>query len=178
MIKKTHAIIRSADRFDAKALMTFYFHKPVFASLLDTKREPLMPNQSELEELLQHKDALQSFYAVENKQGDVRGFVVLKGINPEALFGEMMLLFENEIYETEAVLIHEALEFVETRAFQQLHLRKLMTTCLDEEEDLRRFLISNFYQCEGVMREVLFTCGKWHNLETWAKFCIITDTPV
>lgn len=170
MIKKTHAIIRNADRFDAKELLRFYLHKPIFASLLDTKREPLMPNLSELEELLQHKDTAQSFYAVENRIGDICGFVVLKGINPEVLFGEMMLLFENEVYEKEEVLIYEALEFIETRAFQQLHLRKLMTTCLDEEENLRNFLLNHSYQCEGCMREVLFTSGKWHNLETWAKF--------
>ncbi|MGC8737605.1 MAG: GNAT family N-acetyltransferase [Candidatus Hydrogenedens sp.] len=170
MIKKTYATIRNADRFDAKELLRFYLHKPIFATLLDTKREPLMPNLSELEELLQHKDTAQSFYAVENKIGDISGFVILKGINAEALFGEMMLLFENETYDNESALIGEALEFIEVRAFQQLHLRKLMTTCLDVEERLRNFLLNHSYQCEGCMREVLFTCGKWHNLETWAKF--------
>jgi len=170
MIKKKYTIIRNADRFDAKELLNFYFYTPPFACLLDTKREPIIPNLSELEELLQHKDTAQSFYAVENKQGDIRGFIVLKGINPEVLFGEIMLLFDNEIYEKEDTLIGEALEFIETRAFRQLHLRKLMTTCLDEENSLRQFLQSHSYQCEGCMREVLFTCGKWHNLETWAKF--------
>lgn len=178
MIKKNHAIVRSADRFDASRLLGFYLHKPAFACLLDTKREPLMPNLSELEELLQHKDTAQSFYAVENKEGDVRGFLVLKGINPEVLFGEIMLLFEEEVYDNEEALIDEALEFVETRAFQQLHLRKLMTTCLDDETHLRQFLLSHSYQCEGCMREVLFTCGKWHNLETWAKFNFIANMPV
>lgn len=179
MIKKKYAIIRNAERFDAKELLRFYLHKPAFACLLDTKREPLLPNLSELEELLQHKDTAQSFYVVENKAGDIRGFIVLKGINPEVLFGEIMLLFDNEIYEKENALIEEALEFIETRAFVQLHLRKLMTTCLEEEQYLRPFLQNHSYQCEGCMREVLFTCGKWHNLETWAKFnAVSVNLPV
>ncbi|HOV33085.1 MAG TPA: GNAT family N-acetyltransferase [Candidatus Hydrogenedens sp.] len=170
MIEKLHAIIRTADRFDVKQLFHFYMQEPIHASLLDAKREPLMPNISELEELLLSKDAAQSFYTVENKQGDIQGFVILKGVNPEVMFAEIILLFNNDIYEENKLLVEEALEFIETKAFQQLHLRKIITTCLDDEKNLHTFLSQHSYQCEGVMREVLFTTGKWHNLETWAKF--------
>ncbi len=170
MIEKLHASIYTADRFDAKRLLHFYIQKPVHAALLDAKREPIIPNLSELEELLQSKDAAQSFYTVEDKQGEVQGFVILKGINPEVMFGETILLFDNDTYEQNKPLIEDALEFIETKAFQQLHLRKIITTCLDEEKNLHTFLNQHSYQCEGVMREVLFTYGKWHNLETWAKF--------
>lgn len=170
MIEKLHASIRSADRFDAKQLFHIYMQEPIHAALLSPKREPLMPNISELEELLLSKDAAQSFYAVENKQGDIQGFVILKGIIPEVMFGETILLFDNDTYKQNKPLVEEALEFIETKAFQQLHLRKIITTCLDDEKGLHDFLHQHSYQCEGVMREVLFTCGKWHNLETWAKF--------
>ncbi len=175
MIKTSCSVIRNADRFDAKELFKFYMHTPPFACLLDTKREPIIPNLSELEELLQHKDTSHSFYTVENKEGNVCGFVVLKGINSEALFGEIMLLFGDEMYDGEEVVIEEALKFIESRAFQQLHLRKLITTSLDEETRLRQFLINHNYHCEGMMREVLYSGGKWHNLETWAKFQILSE---
>ncbi|HOK09467.1 MAG TPA: GNAT family protein [Candidatus Hydrogenedens sp.] len=175
MINKEHAIIRTSDLFDAKHLLRFYASENMYGALLDGKREPILPNQSELEELLQNKDATQSFYAVEDKEGNLHGFIVLKGINQEALFGEIILLFDNQTYLTNSPLIHDALEFIENKAFRQLHLKKLVTTCIDEEEPLKNFLQQHLYILAGIMREVLFARGKWHNLETWVKLSSTTN---
>lgn len=169
MVKTLHAYIRTADKFDA-GLLFKYYHAPIlYGGLLDPKREPLYPTLSELEELLTARESSQSFYVVENAFGERIGFAILKGMNSEALFGEVVLLFEPCTYKNDVELPRTALIFMENRAFVQLHLRKLMITCVEYEFELKEFLRKQGYLCEGSLRESVYSLGKWHHLEIWSK---------
>lgn len=170
MIVKGCSVIRAIEQKDAEILYKFYNSDNIFGSLLDQKREPLNPTLSELDELLQNKDVRNSFYIVESREGSIVGVVGLKGINPEVLFGELILLFEDNAYETNLPIINEALDYIEDKAFSRLHLRKVLSLCLDSETYLIDFLKGREYNFEGELREVLYTKGKWHNLQTWAKY--------
>ncbi len=170
MITKEYSVIRTIEPSDVDFLYDFYNGEQIYGALLDQKREPLNPTISELVELLQNKDVANSFYTVEDKEGNKKGFIALKGINPEVLFGELILLFDENLYESDSPLIEEALKFIEEKAFKKLHLRKILSLCLDSEIKLSNFLKNSGYQFEGELREVLYAKGKWHNLQTWAKY--------
>ncbi|MCX8063689.1 MAG: GNAT family N-acetyltransferase [Candidatus Hydrogenedentes bacterium] len=170
MIVKEYSVIRTVEYKDVDCLYKFYNGDKVYGSLLDQKREPVYPTLSELEELLQNKDVVNSFYVVEDKDSNKIGLVGLKGINQEVLFGEVIILFDDGIFKSSLPIVSEALDFIEEKAFRRMHLKKVLSLCLDSETSLMEFLSSRSYKFEGELREVLYTKGKWHNLQTWAKY--------
>ena len=170
MIINKHSIIRTIERSDVDFLYYFYNGKQIYGALLDQKREPLYPTISELEELIQNKEVVNSFYTVEDKGGNKKGLIALKGINPEVLFGELIILFDEDEFNNSPALIEESLKFIEEKAFKKLHLKKVLSLCLDSEKTLSNFLKNQGYQFEGELREVLYARGSWHNLQTWAKY--------
>ncbi|HNR31940.1 MAG TPA: GNAT family N-acetyltransferase [Candidatus Hydrogenedentes bacterium] len=170
MIQTPHGYIRAAEREDAPALARLYDPEYPRAALLDAKREPIMPTEDEVRELLSRKEVQQGvLYAVEDTAGVVCGFCSVRGVNPEAGFGETSLLFlADATYETP--LAEDALGFVLERAFERQRLRKLLANGLDGETALKQFLLGHGFESSGVQRNALYSLGQWHNLEVFTRF--------
>jgi len=170
MIFQEHVRIRTADPDDAPALHALYAPDVLCAALLDARREPLMPACAELREMLGMKEAANNvFFAVEDLEGAVRGFCILRGMNHETGFGEVSVL----LHDPGALvtpLADEVIAFACERGFGRLRLNKLVATCLDGETALRAFLLRQGFESAGVQREVVFAQGRWHHLETLSLF--------
>lgn len=170
MITTAHGSIRTADLDDAPALLRLY--NPAFprSALLDIRREPILPAEDDLREMLTRKEVQQGMlFAVEDRHGLVRGFCSLRGVSPEAAFGEVAVMFiEPDGHDTP--LAGEAVDFLLQRAFERLRLHKVVAHCLEDETALRQLLVKHAFESSGVQREVFFSLGRWHNLETFGRF--------
>lgn len=170
MVSGEYALIRAADPDDAPALHAFYGETRVYSALLDVRRESVLATAEELRETLGHKDALRGvFHAIEDKTGLIRGFCGLRGVNNEAAFGEVMLLFSDEA-DYQQPLAGEALAFVAMLGFERQRLNKLTAHCLDLEAALRDCLLGHGFVSEGIQRDVLFTQGTYHHVEALSLF--------
>jgi RimJ/RimL family protein N-acetyltransferase len=110
-----------------------------------------------------------TFFTIEDPTGDIRGFVNLRGLNQETPFCEVsLLLIDPEDYQTP--LAHAAFDFAADRVFVRHRLLKIMAIALEEEVAWRAFLTARGFQGSGVQREVLFTAGRYRNLESYALF--------
>lgn len=170
MITTEHGHIRAAEPDDAPALAMLYDPERPRSVLLDLRREPVNPTEDEVREMLGRKEMQQfPWYAVEDSTGVVRGFCSVRGVNQESGYGEIALLFhEDAAYETP--LAADAVAFLFDRAYARLRLNKIVAHGLDSETALCAcFRKSGFLHC-GTQREVLYSLGRWHNLETFARF--------
>lgn len=170
MITGEHTCIRTADPDDAPVMHALYAGGTPRSALLDARREPISPNCDELREALATKDAMKgNFYAVEDLTGIVRGFCLLRGASKDAGYGEFgLMLLEEEAYGSP--LAAEVFRFAHARAFERLRLRKLIAHCLETEGPFRAYLERCGFVCNGRQREVFYTGGRWHNLETFSLF--------
>jgi RimJ/RimL family protein N-acetyltransferase len=170
MIVGEHTVIRGAEPDDAAALRSFYNPAVPRCCLLDQRREPLFPNTDELREVLAQKEMGRPvLFATEDKTGVIRGFCSVRSVNLEASYGEtILLLHEDADYATP--LASEAMDFVTRQAFVQYRLNKLLAHALDSEQGLRDCLLRYGFQSAGMQREVLFTLGRWSNVETFTLF--------
>lgn len=170
MISTDHTFIRAADPDDAVFLKNLYTPRTLHSSLLDVRREPLAPSADELREMLGHKDAVRgAFHAIEDKTGMIRGFCGVRGVNQEAGFAEILLLFFDE-GDYAGPMAVEALEFLCALGFKRMRLGKLLAHCLDSEAALRAFLVQRGFRSEGIQREVLYSQGRYFNLEALSIF--------
>ncbi|HPO15870.1 MAG TPA: GNAT family protein [Candidatus Hydrogenedentes bacterium] len=170
MISTDHTFIRAADPDDAAFLKHLYTPQMPHSSLLDVRRELLVPTVEELREMLGHKDAVRgAFHAIEDKTGMIRGFCGIRGVNQEAGFAEIMLLFFEE-GDYAGPMAGEALEFLCDLGFTRMRLGKVLAHCLDSETALRAFLVQKGFQSEGVQREVLYSQGRYLSLEALSLF--------
>ena len=170
MFLSPHGMVRTADPDDAPALLKAYRLAIPRAALLDPRREPVMPTQDELTEMLLGKEAAKGqFFTIEDLKGEIKGFCGLRGMNFEALFGEIILLFLNE-EDTLTPLGADALAFLTDRAFGRMRLQKLLVTCLDAEKRLRQCLCAAGFVSAGRQRQVLYSGGCWRDLETLVCF--------
>lgn len=170
MITTAHGSIRTADFDDAPALLRLY--DPAFprSALLDIRREPILPNEDDLREMLSRKEVQQGLlFAVEDIEGVIRGFCSLRGVSPEAAFGEVAVMFVDAAGH-ETPLAGEAVEFLLERAFERQRLHKVVAHCLESETALHRLLEQHGFESSGVQRDVFFSLGRWHNLETFSRF--------
>lgn len=170
MIRGEYAVIRVAEPDDANELMRVYDPARPRSSLLDRRREILIPTVDELRELLIQKDKLAGrLYTIEDPKGFVRGSCALRSAQPEMAYAELaLILFDDEDYKTP--LAKEALDFLLEKAFTERKLNKVLTQCLDSEGAYRDFLVRQGFTSDGVQREVLFTQGRWHDMETFSLF--------
>jgi RimJ/RimL family protein N-acetyltransferase len=170
VITREHTAIRSADVDDAPALARLYDPQAPRAALLDSKREPLRPSADELQELLTRRAKLQSqLYAVEDRTGLIRGFIAVRAAGDEAPYAEVaVLLFDDADYETP--LADEALAFLDELAFQRRKYVKVMVHCLDTERAAARFYERAGFTRDGTHREIVYTLGCWHDLESWSRY--------
>lgn len=170
MITASHAVIRTTDPDDAYQLIRLYDPSRPRATFLDRIREPVLPTLDELREGLARKDKeAGALYAVEQKQGEIRGLCGIRGIQDEARYAELIIvLLSDEDYES--ALAEDVFAFLIKKAFDENKLNKVTAHCLDTEGALRRLLISKGFASNGFQRQVLYSQGKWHDLETLTLF--------
>lgn len=170
MIRGDYAVIRVAEPDDAHELIRVYDPARPRSSLLDRRREIITPTADELRELLAQKDKLGGrLYTVEDVDGFVRGSCALRTAEPEMAYAEIALvLFNDEDYRTS--LAHEVFDFLLDKAFTERKLNKVIAQCLKTEAAYRDFLVERGFDSDGVQRDVLFTLGRWHDMETLSLF--------
>ena len=169
MITGKHSYIRGTEYDDVAALSVLYLPGSLRAGLLDARREPVLPSQEDLQELLGRKEIADgAFYTVEDLGGEVRGFCSLRGMNPEARYCEFsLLLLDTEAYA--GPLADEAAQIMLERAFIRLGLRKVVAYGLCHESEWAALLTRHGFVSAGIQREVLYARGQWHDLETYSR---------
>jgi len=170
MIIRDHAVIRSTDADDAGVLYALYQSDLPRFSLLDQKREPMLPTRLELQEMLSSQELNKNlFYSVENRAGEVRGFVVLRGLNQESGYCELTAMLLDEA-DYDAPLAAEAIAYTCDRAFTQLRMRKLLSHVLCCEAGAQRLLEASGFQLLGAQREAVYSRGRWHDIRAYARY--------
>ncbi|MCK5860969.1 MAG: hypothetical protein KAH38_00700 [Candidatus Hydrogenedentes bacterium] len=165
MITGEHGYIRFSEADDALFLRQLYLDKPRRAALLDTRREPIMPTTRDIRDMLARKDAAQGLmYTVEDTAGVLKGWCGLRGINYEARYAELVLLFAAE-EDYGSPLADETLDFLLGQAFKHFMLHKVLVLCLDTESALMQCLRRKDFACAGAQRQALFSSGVWNDLQ-------------
>jgi RimJ/RimL family protein N-acetyltransferase len=176
MIVGLHTVIRTAEPDDVHAMRALYRPVTPRACFLDPKRELTPPTTDELREVFQRKEVQTGLlYAVEDKQGEIRGFGVLRGAGAEIAFGEIALMFAHDSDYT-GPIAEEMLAFLCDQAFTRKRLDKLVAHCLDSEQTLRVLLTQAGFGSDGIQRDVLYARGRWFNLESFSLWRAATQT--
>ncbi len=167
VIRGEHTFIRGTEQDDVEAMFQLYRLERPRAGLLDARRERLLPNRDEIRDLLTRKEITEGgFYTVEDRMGAIAGFCSLRGLSSDAQYAEYGLQFVDPIHYT-TPLADEAHAFLCERAFVRLRLRKVIAHVLSSESAFAEFLPRIGFRSAGIQREVLFTQGVWHHLETF-----------
>ena len=170
MVRGTYTYIRTSDADDAGALKAIYNSEEPKSSLLDQRREVMSPTLDELRQAMgQGEFGRSAFYTVEDLTGVVRGFCSLRGAGPEPLYSDLLIILRDQL-DFEGPLAGEVLDFLLTMAFQRLRMNKVIAHCLDSEGAYRAFLLGHGFRSSGVQREVVFSRGRWYNLEAFGLF--------
>jgi len=169
MVLGEYSKIRIAEPDDAYELKRLYDPSHPRSVMLDRRRELPSPTADELRESLSRNDRGGVLYAVEDREGVVRGFCTLRGVQVEMSYAEVALtLFEDGDYDTP--LAAEAFAYVCRNAFVHKRLNKVISHCLDTEAGYRRLLEREGFVSNGIQRHVLWSQGGWRNLETLTLF--------
>ncbi len=169
MIVGVHCTIRTAEPDDVNELRRLYDPACPRAVFIDRTYELHFPSRDELTEMLRRRDLAQhgiGFLAIEDQEGFVRGFCMLRAVNNEARYAELFLGLIDPADFTQP-LADEAYDYLYRRAFKDLRLRKMVAHCLDTEQDFRAFLQRKGFSCDGVQRQMVYTLGAHHDLETY-----------
>jgi len=167
MVTGDHAVIRTIDTDDTAALLKLYRAARPLACLLNQLHEFVVPTTDEIVHLVQatDKNKVAAFNVVEDRQGNVRGFCALRVTGQEIYPGRFdIMFFDGDDFSTP--LANEVGHFLIEEAFQRKGLRRIVAQCLNSEKTLRAFLVNTGFESNGVQREVLYTGGKWFNLES------------
>jgi RimJ/RimL family protein N-acetyltransferase len=168
MIRGTHAVIRTAEADDAAAFRRLYESEDPRSALLNRHREIVTPSNDELVELLdQSAQRMTPFYVIEDPEGSVCGFCALRSavqLREATFYAEMICLFFDDNYETP--MADEVFAWITRMGFEDMSLQKIIAHCLGCETALRAWLTGKGFESSGVQRDVLFTQGRWHNIET------------
>jgi RimJ/RimL family protein N-acetyltransferase len=170
MIYGTHAALRTAETDDAPAFHKLYAEESPRAALLTRLREVVSPTVQEIAEVIIQADkSMAPFYVVEDREGVVRGFCALRAAQQArdaTFYAELVLLFYQE-EDFFTPLAEEVYGWLHQWAFIDRRYQKIIVHCLEGENALRRFLEAHHFECNGVQREILFTQGRWHNMEVF-----------
>ena len=168
MIRGTHAVIRTAEADDAAAFRRLYEFENPRSALLNRQREIVNPSHDELVELLdQAAQRMTPFYVIEDSEGTVCGFCALRSapqLREATFYAEMVFLLFEDDYQTP--LASEVFAWLTRMGFEDMCLKKVIAHCLGCETALRAWLMGKGFESSGVQRDVLFTQGRWHNIET------------
>lgn len=102
----------------------------------------------------------------------VRGFCSLRTalqVRDATFYAELVLLLHDDA-DYGSPLAEEVYEWLHNSAFVERRFNKLIIHCLDGETVLRNWAVSKGFESNGVQREVLFTLGRWHNIEALSLF--------
>ena len=167
MITCTHCVIRTAEPDDAWDMVRLYSPDHPRAALLGRNREPFQPGVEEMREVLRPGEGRpQVFYAVEDLEGVIRGYCGLRtGLGDDAHYGEAIVLM-HDLADLDTPLAQEAWEWVIAKAFRDSLWRKTVAHLLESETAQRAWLVERGFESCGVQREVLYTGGRWLNIET------------
>jgi RimJ/RimL family protein N-acetyltransferase len=170
MITTDHALIRTADVDDVPHLLVIYRANPLRAMLLNRRREPEMPTADQLRETLTRKELRATpLYVIEDREGVIRGMCALRGHSMEAAYAECLLAMRDDA-DYDSPQSEAALAYLLNRAFNDLKLNKVVAHCLDSEPAWRAFLQGHGFEPTGVQREVVFSGGTYHDLESYDRF--------
>jgi RimJ/RimL family protein N-acetyltransferase len=170
MIIGEYTVIRSAEPDDAFALWRLYDPSRPRSFLLGPAREVLIPTIDELREMLTRRDLVQgTFFVVEDKTGEVCGCCVLRGAKLESEFAEMVIAFREDC-EYEGPMAEEIFQFILRMAFVDKKLNKIQAHCLSCEHAYRQFLTARGYTSDGIQRDMVYTKGKYFDLESLTLF--------
>ncbi len=170
MIRGEHAVVRAADLDDAPSLWCLYDTSRPRSFLLGPAREVLVPTRDELEQLLARKDVhADIFFVVEDLTGEIRGGCLLRGGLQGSFYSEVALAFADDAdYETP--IAEEVFAFLRHRAFVERKANKIMAHCIETETEYRAFLDRQGFQSDGVQRDMVFTLGRYFDLESLSLF--------
>lgn len=165
MYAAAHCQIRNAEIDDARALARLYRPGRARAFYLDRRREPHPMTADELREVLLRKDrSIPPLFVVETRDGVFRGACSLRDGGADLGFGEVVVQFDDDAdYETP--MGGEVMAFLCRRAFEQQRMHKVMAHRLESETRFRALLDKSGFSSNGVQREVVWTLGRWHDLE-------------
>ncbi len=166
MITGAYTTVRFSEPEDACFYRDLYLAGGPRAALLDARRECGLPTLREIQDLLQKSEAARAFlFTVEDLEGNLRGWCGLRALNIEAAFCELFLVFA-ATPDYSGPLADETLGVLLQRAFKQLGLCKVLATCLDCEGALHACLLRHGFHSCGVQRDVLYSKGAWHGMDT------------
>lgn len=170
MITGEHAVIRSAEPDDAFALWQLYDPAIPRAFLLGPSREIMIPTIDEVREMLGRRDiVLGTFFAIEDKTGEVCGCCVLRGSKSESDYAEIVMVFgDDRLYESD--LAEEVFQFILRTAFVEKRMNKLQSHCICTELAYRAFLAQRGFESDGVQRDMIYTKGRYYDLESLSLF--------
>jgi RimJ/RimL family protein N-acetyltransferase len=169
VIRGEHCVIRTADVDDAQVLKRLYDAEQPHAGLLDRKREVVSPTEDELREVLGRPERLTYLHVVEDLEGWPRGVTTLRLAPHELHYAEATVIFAEE-KDYAAPMADEALDFLQGLAFKRLKFNKIMVYSLNSEQGLKALLTRNGYRSNGVQREMVYTLGRWCDIETFSLF--------
>lgn len=162
----SHTTIRFCEPDDSAFVWDLYYDGTPRAALLDGRRECMMPLRGEILEILQKSEAARAMlFTIEDEEGRLCGWGGLRGLNPDARFAELFLIFSDESQYASSCG-EEALDYLLDRAFAQTQLSRLLATCLNTEKAWRTGLEKKGFTSCGVQREIVFARGDWKDLET------------
>lgn len=176
MIVGKHGVIRAAEVDDVATMKRIYDPERPLGCLLDQKREYVLFTSDELRELLGGGTGAQggAFQALEGLDGVVRGFCALRSGAQEQQFGQYaVMLFDEQDYAGD--FADEVGAYLVREAFERRQINKVVAHCLDSEKGLRAMLLRHGFRSDGMQREVLYTLGRWFDLESLTLFR--RDTP-
>lgn len=170
MITSAYTCIRTTEPDDAPAFAAIYAEALPRAATLDLHREPIGATPAEMRDMLARKDPKQGpLFTVEDPTGVIRGFIGIRGVNPEASFAEVTVLL-GDTADYASPIATEVAAFVDDRAFRRMHLRKVLSHATQEETAMRAFYLAHGYTSCGVQREVFYAAGRWRHIETFTRF--------
>lgn len=171
MIAGEHALIRTAEPDDAPALKRLYDPDNPRASLLDTKREMLVPTEDELRVVLSGgpDSPVRTFNAIEYPSGAIAGFCALRPSPKESYYGQLTVLLHDED-EYRSPIAEHVLAHLLREAFEGKQFNKVMAPCLDHEASFRALLLAHDFVSDGVQREILYSAGRWFSMESFTLF--------
>ena len=170
MIVGQHTVIRSAEADDVHFLMQVYEANPLRSSLLDARRELIIPTLDELREAMGRADSGRgTMNVVEDMEGRVRGFCSVRGPNMEYRFAEAVVMLIDEA-DYALPFTSEIADFLESQAFERFNLNKLVSHALETETAYQDWLTRHQYGCDGTQREVLYARGRWLGIVAYSRY--------
>lgn len=170
MITGTYTVIRSAEPDDAAAMWRLYDPRRPRSFLLGPTREVMIPTLDEMREMLGRRDVIQgSFFTIEDLAGEIRGCCVLRGAKMESEFAEIVVALDDDTaYDTP--LADEVIAYIQKLGFVDKKLNKLVAHCLSNETHYRAYLLRHGFSSDGVQREMVYTQGRYFDLESLSLF--------